>query len=760
MLNRLVRMLIWSLIAVFSATGLQASDFLTSATPDFSAFSHQDTVMQREPIQLSLIPEEKSIQSGRAFWLALRVKMDKEWHTYWKNAGDSGLATSVEWALPPGFKVLSLEWPTPHRFTEKGLVTFGYDHSYALLAKVMPNDAITAGQELEVEATIRWVACNDGNCIPGDCAAKTTLLVSKATPLRDGQYAALFTQARQALPLNTWNIQGKDTSGIVQLSLKPPGALDKNITSAFFLPSQPNTVDYQSELKAHLSGDGGYRVDLSKASGGEASLDKLDGVLLLQAGSKQNIAVAVRVTLKDKTVAMASTSDSVTAGANMHEFEGGMALALLMAFVGGMILNLMPCVLPVISLKVLSIVKMAGHSRLSTVKHGLMFTAGVLVSFWILAGVLLILQAYGHAVGWGFQLQEPIFVAILAAVLLVFALSLFGVFEIGLGVASWAGERESHNAKHSIGLSSSFFNGILATAVATPCTGPFLGAAIGFAVTLPPPSALLIFTFLGLGMAFPYFMLTLFPTLVKWLPKPGPWMLTFKQFMGFLLFATILWLLWVFGAQTALLGVFLLLCALFVLAVTCWVYGHLCHPFRPQITRKAGILLSIILGLVGTYILVISAQVVPEELDGAQLGQLADIEQHPKAWRSFSPAMLEQLRAEGKPVFIDFTAKWCVICQANHLVLSLNDIEQKFEDLGVVKIKADWTRPNPAITQELRRYGRNGVPLYLLYIPGQETPLILPQVLTPDVVSKYLDKLQTTVVKESISGQHTAAVNR
>lgn len=425
---------------------------------------------------------------------------------------------------------------------------------------------------------------------------------------------------------------------------------------------------------------------------------------------------------------------SETAGPQL--FDQHLGIALLLAFLGGAILNLMPCVLPVISVKILQLVKMAGASRRSIIQHGLVFTLGVLVSFWLLAAVLLSLQAYGRSVGWGFQLQEPIFVGILAAVLLVFGLSLFGLFEFGAGFSAWAGQRESNSVRQQSGLSAAFFGGVLATAVATPCTGPFLGSAVGLAVTLPTWAAFAIFTAIGLGMSLPYLLLTAFPPLMRWLPRPGAWMVRFKEFMGFLMLGTVLWLTWVFGAQTSMLGVMALLTGFFILTVACWIYGSWSTVLHTTRTRFVSTLSALLLVVLGGYFVVGAAA---QSLSGPMTEVTATEDD---AWLPFSKDGLAALRAAGKPVFIDFTAKWCLICQANHYVLEVAQVRDKFKEHGVVRVMADWTRSDPEITAELRKHGRNGVPLYVLYIPNAEKPLVLPQLLTPEIVLNYLTKIQ------------------
>jgi len=401
-----------------------------------------------------------------------------------------------------------------------------------------------------------------------------------------------------------------------------------------------------------------------------------------------------------------------------------------------MILNLMPCVLPVMSFKVMSFVKMAGQSRSLTLKHGIMFSVGVLLSFWALATVMLVLRAYGQAVGWGFQLQEPLFVVILASLLFIFALNLFGLFEWGTFFASWAGQTQAEKAQQTTGYTGSFLNGVLATAVATPCTGPFLGSAVGFAVTLPAWKSLLIFSSLGLGMSFPYLLLAAFPSFLRFMPKPGAWMEVFKQLMGFLLLATVLWLMWVFSAQTNAFSLICLLAGFLCFAIGAWIYGRGCTPVTPkkkQVLALAFVVLFVFAG--------VKAILFPHAAwDGEGSSSISSTAGNEWAgWEDFSPERLAELRLEGKPVLIDFTAKWCLICQANHMVLASDKVKTQLDKAGVVKMRADWTRSDPVITEHLSRYGRNSVPLYLLFGPnGNEEPLILPQVLTADIVTDHL----------------------
>jgi thiol:disulfide interchange protein len=419
-----------------------------------------------------------------------------------------------------------------------------------------------------------------------------------------------------------------------------------------------------------------------------------------------------------------------------NAFHGGFGLALGLAFLGGLILNLMPCVLPVISFKILSFVKMSRQNRSLIFKHGLAFSFGVILSFWVLAGFILWLRSYGHVVGWGFQLQDPLFVAILASVIFLFSLSLFSLFEMGAGIASKAGS--AHNKGE--GLISSFFSGVLATTIATPCTGPFLGTAVGFAVTLSAPLALLIFTSLGLGMAMPYLLIGAFPSLIRFLPKPGNWMITFKEILGFVMLATVLWLVWVFVAQTSGMALFLLLVGFLLLSIGGWVYGKWGSPIRKRTTRIISMCIALVfLGLGGYTIYHASRdQTFVEAHDNHEIA-MVDTHAEPVTWLRFSPERLQNLIDMGIPVFVDFTAKWCLICQANHFALTTPEVDNTFSDNGIVRMKADWTKNDPVITEELRKFGRNGVPLYVIYSPNGETT-ILPQVLTTDIV---LDHIRT-----------------
>ncbi len=725
--------------------------FITSS----QALVHADTLdeafvapaaMHQDPVSVQLVSEDKTILPGAPFWVAINMKMDPTWHAYWKNPGDAGMAPAVEWHLPEGFSAGTLQWPTPKRLELSSIVGFGYEDEVTFLTLITPPASLAEGQ-IPLSLDIHWLVCSDSACLPGESQASLEIAVKQQPPVKDPQQIAFFAQARALLPQKNATLSAQRKEDLVELSFAEHSFIKK----ADFYPEHQEAIDYTTpplfETQPNLQYQ--HTIVLKEITPGTA----LKGILVLEtangthaydvdlaiAATKDNGDVAINTNADDYALVTLSKNDQAT---NDFDFQGGLSLALGLAFIGGLILNLMPCVLPVISFKVLGFIKLAGQSRRLILQHGLAFAGGVLLSFWVLAAVLLALQAYGRAVGWGFQLQEPIFVAILAAMLFIFALSLFGLFEIGTSLISVAGQAQQKSSQRNA-LVGSFFSGVLATAVATPCTGPFLGSAVGFAVTLPAIEALLIFTSIGLGMSFPYLLLAAFPALLKYMPKPGAWMVTFKELMGFLLMASVLWLVWVFSAQTDVMALSLLLVAFFLLALAGWIYGKWGSPMRGKVTRAIGRLCTLGLFVAGSYLIVLSASTSEEESQRALKGTSSTLEADAaQEWEVFSPERVAQLREQGIPVFIDFTSKWCLICQANHMVLSTDEVIEQFVAKGVVKMKADWTKRSEVITAELRKFGRNSVPLYILYgADGEAAPQILPQVLTPDVVLTALKQV-------------------
>jgi thiol:disulfide interchange protein DsbD len=667
-----------------------------------------------EPVEVSIYQENQTIEAGKPFWVATELKLEEGWHTYWKNPGGPGMAPKIEWSLPEGFTLGRTIWPTPQRFSLGDVVGYGYEKEMVLLTEVIPPKEFKSLNSLPLKAQIEWLSCSHDTCLPGSQEVALEITLGKSEVL-DPKNGSLFEKARSFIPKEIADLSLKETvQGIVfEFADSAPDL------SALFFPEDSSHVPDHDFLKTTRLAQGKHALELKALQVPKV----LKGVLVVENQGKKE---AYHI---EKSV------ESLPQTPSHAEFEGGVGMAILLAFIGGAILNLMPCVLPVLSFKVLSFVKMAGESRSKTLAHGLSFSFGVLVSFWTIAALLLTLQAYGSSVGWGFQLQEPLFVGALAAVLFLFGLSLFGVFEMGTSLASKASQAQGGKKE---GLFASFFSGILATAVATPCTGPFLGSAVGFAVTQPPFQSMMIFTSLGLGMAAPYLLLAGFPKLLKFMPKPGAWMETFKELMGFLMLASVLWLVWVFGAQTNSLAVFFLLISFFLLAIGGWIFGKWGTPVKKKATRLISYALSLVCIGGAVYSLYTSTTpwVQGEETVSSQ-------KSFHEGWEPFNPERIAELQAQGIPVFVDFTAKWCLICQTNHLSLSTKSVEEEFKNKKVVKMKADWTKRDPVITAELKKFGRSGVPLYVLYSgDAKRSPQVLPQVLTPDVVIDYVEKEQ------------------
>jgi len=723
----------------------------TLPLPAFALFGGPDHV------KVELIQEEDTIQPGRPFWIAIHLKMDSDWHVYWKNPGDVGTPVKIDWELPPGFTAGPLQWPFPQKFTVADLVCFGYVDDVIFLSEITPPAQLDLKQTYPMKAQIRWLVCATEGCQPGQAPASLTLAASNQVPKPYQSAKMLFKEARSKLPKPDLDVKTIFKQGVVELNVPEISSPQKGepnpVVGAYFFPEQKNVIDHSViPVVATSESDKRYIVNLKGSEEIGAKSQILKGVLVLHTlnGSEEVIhAFDINSPIdKDTSNSLFSlnndASDSYDSigntSMNPHfEFQGGLLLALAFAFIGGMILNLMPCVLPVMSLKIMSFVKMSGQSRSLTIKHGLFFTLGVLISFWILASLILLLKAYGQSVGWGFQLQEPIFVVILASLLFLFALNLFGVFEWGLFFSSLAGQAEAdqvNQANKKSDYFGSFMSGILATAVATPCTGPFLGSAVGLAVTLPVISSLAVFTALGLGMSFPYLLLAIFPYCLGFLPKPGAWMETFKQLMGFILIASVLWLAWVFSAQTNTISLMCLLTGLFCISIAAWIYGKLLTSSRSRMKLIFAYAAIIGMAIVGTHIIF---------LPKATWTEGVEISDRPSdswnGWQPFSPELVAQLRAKGQPMLIDFTAKWCLICQANHFVFASSAVEERLNQAGVVKILADWTKNDPAITEALSQFGRNSVPLYVFYgADPHSEPVLLPQVLTPDIVINELDR--------------------
>ncbi|MFT5317108.1 MAG: thiol:disulfide interchange protein/DsbC/DsbD-like thiol-disulfide interchange protein, partial [Chlamydiales bacterium] len=699
--------------------------------------------------------EEESIQPGRPFWLGVELDIANGWHTYWKNPGDLGLASKLEWELPEGFTVDSLQWPYPERFETNEFVNFGYQGKVLLLTRLIPPVSLLEMDELTLAVNVHWFACKD-QCLPGLEKVSITLAVKSSPPIVNKQTANDFALARENLPNKLWNVSAQSIDGGITLHLTPSNMENLSLSDVYFYPYQPGLID--THAKQELIVDTSrYTLNIKNINDSfSAEIPYVTGVLVSSNGwdgSGKEGAMEINTPLLSGNMKSYNlTHDKIQKSeAPEHskkgsETFGGVTLnleklppfsnLLFFAFLGGMILNLMPCVFPVISLKILHFLGLSGQSRFQLFLHGVFFTTGVLLSFWSLGILLFALRMGGASVGWGFQLQEPLFVASLAVFFFLCSLSLFEVFTIGLFSVSG----DPHKQTRSVYIGS-LLSGILATVVATPCIGPFLGPTLGIALTMPPLQALIILTFVGLGMSTPYLFFAIFPSAIRLLPKPGAWMIVFKQVMGFFMMAASIWLIWVLGAQTDNNSVFFLLLALLFMGIASWIYGSWGNLYKSRVSKAVGMILAISLFTTGVFLVVEAASaqtITPDKISNnkSEQGQY-------KIWAPFSSERLEVLLAQGNPVFIDFTAKWCLICQGNKVALQSTKIADEFARRGVATLVADWTVQDPVITRELEKFGRSGVPLYLLYSGDPlEAPHILPQLLTKDIIIEYLDKIR------------------
>lgn len=695
--------------------------------------------VKTEHVLAELIAEQTSVQPGKPFTVALRIQHAPHWHTYWRNPGDSGLPTKIQWDLPAGYTAGPIQWPYPHRLPLGPLTNFGYENELLLLTDITA--PANASGSVTLKAKGDWLVCKD-ICIPEGGSFSLTLPVS-AEPGPKSSWASVFKLTRDALPrkIEGWNasseVQGKNLIVSLQAAGKAPPP-----EKAFFYPYQEGSIENSKPQPLSLGPSDsaigkGWKLTVPLAEPIPAGLKTLPGIvvfgqfsntraLLVGDDPGQSTAIPTAFGGGASTGGAGTVADTNVPAASAPASTLTFWAALAFAFIGGLILNLMPCVFPVLGIKVMGFVQNAHEDNVILRKQGLTFLIGVVVSFWVLAGILLALKAGGQALGWGFQLQSPLFVTALAILFTLMALNLFGVFEIGLGLQTAAG---NVSGKGIYG--EAFLSGVLATVVATPCTAPFMGAALGFTLSQPAHVAILVFTALALGMAAPVTLLSLFPAGLKWLPKPGAWMATFKQFMAFPLLATVVWLVWVLGSQQGNTGVMQLLGGLVLIGMAAWAYGRWGMQGSKLATAASVALMAGGIAFAWPGAPDTTANI---RADGtAKPGQLP--------WQPWSQDKVAQLRGEGKAVFVDFTATWCITCQVNKRV-ALHDaaVIKRFADTGVVPLMADWTRQDPAITAALASFGRNAVPLYVMYPPSGD-PVVLPEVLTPSLVLAELGKV-------------------
>jgi len=682
------------------------------------------TYQGKELVRPELLADTTAIVPGKPFTVGLLLRMAPGWHTYWKFSGDAGLPTELKWKLPPGWKIGDIQWPIPLKTVDPGdIETYGYENEVLLMQEITPPSKLdNSSAKLSTEAS--WLVC-EKICIPGGATLQLDLPVASTSLPAN---ADVFARHRRLLPQDfpgpnvaraEWSRVGSELHlKITSETLSKYPALD-----FFPLPEQETIVGHPA-VQSRNNNEIVFRIPFESAP---KNLSFMAGLVVF--AQQPN---------GDDRAAWQITGAPLVSGPRSTQTHGIFKF-LLFGFLGGFILNLMPCVLPVISLKIFGFVQQAGQSRQKIFRSGIAFTLGIFAWFIALAVLLIALKGAGRDVTWGgFQFTNPYFVLVLSVIVLVFALNLFGVFEVSLPQSVTRSLLSTSERKDLLG---SFFQGVFATVLATPCTAPFLGTALGFAFTQSAAIILAMFVAVAAGMSAPYLLLSAQPAWLRFLPKPGPWMVHVKQFMGFLLLATLLFLLYVLGAQRGLEGAIWASCFLLVISVACWMKGAFVVPTATAVKRIVVLALMLLL-VIGSGLYFIGGKFQSTKFASADSQIDGD-------WQPFTPERLQSELEQGRTVFVDFTAAWCLTCKFNEAsVLEAQDVREAFQRHGIVKLKADWTNGDPVITKLLKQFGRPGVPLYVLYPAKNEEPIVFPEVLTKGMVLEKLESVASKVASQ------------
>lgn len=702
------------------------------------SFTAPQAFAQIEPERyttVTITPKTNDVQAGQTIQIATTIKMAQDWHVYWVNPGDSGLPVNITWDLPTDFKIGDIIWPVPDKITFDILANYGYYDEVILLQDLTLPKNLPEGK-IDLRAQVNMLICKD-ICIPESSEITLSLNNPDILPQNNDH---IFTKAQSTGPkkldgIFTYHEDGQNL--ILNLSTSDQNLLDAATKGDLeFFPYDYGTLAYAQEPEVTLSNNlitiSHKRGDLSMAK-----FTSIGGVVVIQNGHKSLGGYEIMASLnnsqnkpasasQDAPVTPAQNSEAII---NTPDNTSDMTIlgALIFAFLGGLILNLMPCVFPVLSMKALSLVKMKEKEAALARKFGLAYTAGVIMSFLAIGGALLIFKVLGLSIGWGFQLQNPIVVALLAYILFAIGLNLIGLFNIGSRFGN-IGNRLTQGQ----GISHSFYTGVLATIVASPCSAPFMGAAMGFAILQPPIIALTIFAALGLGLAFPYLLLSFVPAAQKILPRPGAWMDTFKQFLAFPMFASAIWLIWVLDQQAGSLGILLVLLGMLSITFCVWLVRHQPSGLMGIINHTLFMICMLVPFLSLTYLKTQDTSEMPTALT-QQFGE------------TFSSQALDEALNTSDPVFVEMTAAWCLTCKFNHAIaLNVDSTKKHFMEKNIRYLIGDWTNYDKEITDFLDTYGRNGVPLYVFYgAPDPKTgkrpdAVILPQVLTATTVQEIV----------------------
>ena len=744
---------LWLFALVLIATSAISTKAYAQINLKTSA-SASSAVVQTPRVRAELVAQApEGISADQSFWLGLKLAHEPDWHTYWKNAGDSGLPTELQWQLPEGLTAQEIQWPAPHALRMGPLVNYGYEKTVLLPipVKVSPDFKAPASGMVDVRLSASWLICRV-ECIPESGEFTLQIPVQGTTAAHSDAF--FKAQAQQPAALSD-NGQARIQPGSNQgdgkvlddrITLRIPGlpASLKGKTLEFY-PENIETFKHAAEpgkdWQQRWDGDVwvAEKLPLSDMRGETpkqltvvvalpvadraAALDKGESIAwrsTLDTEGQWTPATLASVSPALAAALEANKANASTASTPATASAGSLWAALLGGLIGGLILNLMPCVFPVLAIKVLGF---AGHGQNPRAQRlgGVAYAAGVILSFVALGALLLSLRAAGQQLGWGFQLQSPVVVSLLAALFTVLGLNLAGLFEFGNMLPSRIASAQARNP-----VLDSFLSGVLAVAIASPCTAPFMGASLGFAIDMPAAQALTVFAALGVGMALPYVLAAFIPAMVRWLPRPGAWMQTFRHAMAFPMFAPVVWLVWVLGHQNGMDSAAALLALLLVLTALIWALG---------LSGKSRVILGALAALLTASIAYYAAPLIAAPAASPVQAESSEL------WQPWSTEKVQALQTAGQPVFVDFTAAWCVTCQVNkRTTLSSAEVLDAFAQRKVQLLRADWTRQDPAITQALHALGRSGVPVYVLYAPGKP-PVVLSELLSKSEVLGALGPL-------------------
>jgi thiol:disulfide interchange protein len=688
-------------------------------------------------VEVQLIAEEETVHPGNTFWVALKMNIIPDWHVYWRNPGDSGMVTTIDWELPPGVTAGAITWPTPKRMPIPPLLNYGYEQQVLLLVPITtPADLDLPVLPLKAKAD--WLVCHEV-CIPETAIVELNLPVSAETPMTSA-WSSAFTATRKQLPQKfdgQVTVRAKDTNDFtITLRDLPIPASETPIEGYFY----SGNADLVTHATTHNFSQQGRDIILTvpyNKTVREHPARAEGDVWIRTTQNDYSFAINHAFTAPPVSSEQLDTASSAAQATHTTEPQPttglGLANALLLALLGGLVLNLMPCVFPVLSIKALGLVQKSQEgNRREIIMGGLIYTAGVLVSFALLGVVLLLIKMGGHTIDWGMQLQSPLFVTLMIIVLFLIGYTLIGAVTFGSTLMG-VGQSLTHKSGHV----GTFFTGALAVIVATPCTAPFMGGALFYGFTQQWYIAISILLALGLGLALPYLLICIFPQLLRFLPKPGIWMEHFKQFLSFPMFAAAIWLVWVLGQQAGADGVLRALLAVLMLAFALWVWRSIQRDTHQNIWHYCK---AVLVALSFLYV----ASLLFDQSQAQPVTQSTATEATQNNFEPYSVERLASLRQSGTPVFVNMTAAWCITCLVNEkTALSTDDVKAFFKDNKIAYLKGDWTNRDPKISKFLQEHGRNGVPLYVFYAPGQE-PLVLPQILSPKQVITDLKQALST----------------